>query len=335
MRAENVSKAAIIRMTDSYFILSPSQRQTALDFMEGKQSLAIATDSFLTNCKARNLSPRTIKFYKDYLSSFLTYAESQSVPNIQEADTDFIRSYILMFSAEHNPGGVHAAFRSIRAFFFWVEKEEFMPTDWINPIRKVDAPRVPDKIIEPVPLKDVSLLLATCKGNSFFDKRDKAIIFFLLDSGARAQEVCDINLEDVEVNSGKVIIRKGKGRKPRYVFINKTTIKALRGYLRTRDDLHTQALFVSKTMERLTYDGLRQLMQRRSKLAGLRKVPTLHDFRRQFALSMLNNGVDLFSLQRLMGHQDISILRRYLAQTTEDISIAHAKGSPVENYSWS
>ena len=46
---------------------------------------------------------------------------------------------------------------------------------------------------------------------------------------------------------------------------------------------------------------------------------------------MLNNGVDIFSLQRLMGHKDISILRRYLAQTTEAIRVAHGKGSPVEN----
>ena len=88
-------------------------------------------------------------------------------------------------------------------------------------------------------------------------------------------------------------------------------------------------------MEPLTYDGLRQTIQRCSKLAGLKKEPTLHDFRRQFSLSMLNNGVDIFSLHRLMGHKDSSILRRYLAQTTEDIRVAHYKGSPVENYSWS
>ena len=321
-------------MSPASFILSSSPGQTALDFMEGRQNLAIAVDSFLTDCKVRNLSPRTIKFYRDYLLSLLTFAQAQSVSNIHDADADFLRSYILMFSEQHNPGGVHAAFRSIRAFLFWIEKEELMPIDWKNPIKKVDAPHVPDQIIEPVPLKDVNLLLATCKGNSFFDKRDRAMIFFLLDTGARAQEVCDINLEDVELNSGKVIIRQGKGRKPRYVFINKTTIKALRAYLRIRDDLQTEALFVSKTMERLTYDGLRQLIQRRSRLARLKKIPTLHDFRRQFALSMLNNGADIFSLQRLMGHQDIAILRRYLAQTTDDICIAHAKGSPVENYSW-
>src|SRR5690242_9870629 len=114
-------------MSPASFILSSSPGQTALDFMEGRQNLAIAVDSFLTDCKVRNLSPRTIKFYRDYLLSFLTFAQAQSVSNIHDADADFLRSYILMFSEQHNPGGVHAAFRSIRAFLFWIEKEELMP----------------------------------------------------------------------------------------------------------------------------------------------------------------------------------------------------------------
>jgi len=319
---------------NSSIYISPSHKQTALDFIEGRQYLEIAITAFLMDCKARNLSKRTIEFYRDYLTSFANYAQAQSISNLGEIDPDFVRSYILMFGEGHNPGGVHAAYRSLRAFLYWIEKEEMMSADWKNPIKKVDPPKVPDKIIEPVSLEDVNLLIATCKGSGFFDQRDKAIMYFLLDSGARAQEVCDANLEDVELNTGKVLIREGKGRKPRYVFINRTTIKALRAYLRNRDNLQTQALFVSKTMERLTYDGLRQLIQRRSKLAGLKKEPTLHDFRRQFALSMLNNGVDIFSLQRLMGHNDITVLRRYLALTTEDIRVAHDKGSPVENFSW-
>jgi site-specific recombinase XerD len=322
-------------MTNAPFIISSSHGQTALDFMEGKQNLAIAINSFLTDCKARHLSLCTVKFYRDYLSSFLSYAESCAISNIQDIESDFIRSYILVFSEQHNEGGVHAAFRSIRAFFHWVEKEELMSVDWKNPIKKVRAPHLPKQIIEPVQLEDVNSLIQTCKGDNFFDKRDKAIIFFLLDTGARAKEVCNIDLQDVELSSGQVTIRHGKGREPRYVFINRTTIKALRGYLRVRADLKTEALFVSKTMERLTYDGLRQILQRRAEHAGLREIPSPHDFRRQFALSMLRNKVNIFSLQRLMGHKDITILQRYLAQTTEDISMAHAQGSPVENYEWS
>lgn len=302
--------------------------------MEGKQNLGIAINSFLIDCKARHLSMCTVKFYRNYLSSFLSYAEACAISNVQDVEPDFIRSYILMFSEQHNEGGVHASFRSIRAFFHWIEKEELMPIEWKNPIKRVKAPHLPKRIIEPVPLEDVNSLLRTCRGDSFFDKRDKAVIFFLLDTGARAQEVCNINLPDVELSSGQVTIRQGKGREPRYVFINRTTIKALRAYLRIRDNLKTEALFVSKTMERLTYDGLRQLLQRRAELARLKEIPTPHDFRRQFALSMLRNKVDIFSLQRLMGHKDITILQRYLAQTTEDIRVAHDKGSPVENFSW-
>ncbi len=314
--------------------ISSLSRQTALDFMVGDQYLANAIDSFLNDRKSRNRSPNTIKFYRNYLDAFEKYSNSQAVTSIQDIDPIFLRTYILLISQTHNPGGVHSAFRSLRVFLLWVEKEELMPDTWKNPIHKVDAPFVPQKIIEPVSLEDVQALLLTCKEKDFFDTRDKSLIFLLLDTGARAQEVCDINLEDVDLNSGQVAIQCGKGSKPRYVFVNITTRKAIRTHLRIRGDHNSPALFVSKTNERLTYDGLRQLLQRRSKKAGLKKEPTLHDFRRQFALSMLNNGADIFSLQRLMGHSDISMLRRYLAQTTKDISAAHAKYSPVENYSW-
>lgn len=210
-----------------------------------------------------------------------------------------------------------------------------MPDNWKNPIHKVTAPSVPQNIIASVPLDDVRALLATCNENTFFDKRDKGILFFLLDTGARAQELCNVDLEDLEINTGKVVIRHGKGDKARIVYIGKTAMKAMRGYLRLRENHQASALFVSKTNERLTYDGLRQMLQRHSKTAGLKKEPTLHDFRRAFAVNMLNNGSDIFSLQRLMGHADISILRRYLAQTTEDIRNAHEKASPVEHFSWS
>lgn len=167
-------------MSHTSFIISSSPGQTAHDFLEGKQNLAIAINSFLIDCKARHLSLCTVKFYRNYLSSFLSYAEASAISNIQEIDTDFIRSYILMFSEQHNEGGVHASFRTIRAFFHWIEKEELMPIEWKNPIKRVKAPHLPKQIIEPVPLEDVNSLIRTCRGDSFFDKRDRAMIFFFL-----------------------------------------------------------------------------------------------------------------------------------------------------------
>jgi hypothetical protein len=61
------------------------------------------------------------------------------------------------------------------------------------------------------------------------------------------------------------------------------------------------------------------------------KIPSLHPFRLVFTINMLRAGVDVFSLQKLMGYTDLQVLRRYLAQTTEDIAQAHQRGSPVDN----
>lgn len=80
----------------------------------------------------------------------------------------------------------------------------------------------------------------------------------------------------------------------------------------------------------MTYTALRGLLRRRAYAAGPRQIPTPHDFRRAFALIMLRNGVDVFALQKLMGHSDLQVLRRYLAQTDQDIQIAHMRGSPVD-----
>jgi len=82
--------------------------------------------------------------------------------------------------------------------------------------------------------------------------------------------------------------------------------------------------------ERLVYDGLRSILTRRAQEAGVEE-PALHDFRRAFALSMLRNGMDIFTLAKLMGHEGISVLQRYLKQTNLDTEEAHRRAGPVDN----
>ena len=204
-----------------------------------------------------------------------------------------------------------------------------MPTDWKNPIRKVKAPKLPNELLDPISLEDVHELIATCK-HGFSGSRDKAMILGLLDTGARVQEFLSLNLEDIEMATGAVVIRQGKGRKPRMVFLGRKTIRAIRRYLRYRRDNHP-ALWVSIHGERMTYTALRGSLRRRAEQIGMKSIPTPHDFRRAFALMMLRNGVDIFALQKLMGHSDLQVLRRYLAQTDEDIHTAHMRGSPVDS----
>jgi site-specific recombinase XerD len=291
--------------------------------------LPILVESFLIDRRSQGLSPDTIELYTKKLQYFLKYCERQALTQISQLTSDFIRRYLLELSETHNPGGVHACFRPLRTMLYWIEEEEIMPPGWKNPIRRVKAPKLPTDPIEPIQIEEVNLLLKTCAGN-YSGVRDKAMMLGLLDTGARAKEFLHINLEDVDLATGAVMIRQGKGRKPRMVFLGRKTIRAIRGYLRYRKDNHP-ALWVSTHGERMTYSALRCFLRRRAEQIGMKEIPTPHDFRRAFALVMLRNGVDIFALQKLMGHSDLQILRRYLAQTDQDIHTAHMRGSPVDS----
>jgi integrase/recombinase XerD len=116
----------------------------------------------------------------------------------------------------------------------------------------------------------------------------------LLDTGARATEFLSINLDDVNQARGDILIRQGKGKKPRTVYIGKNSKRALRRYLKHRKDTN-QALWVTHPRfgsERLGYDGLRAVLTRCAKNTNVDE-PCLHDFRRAFCLAMLRNGTDM------------------------------------------
>ena len=97
-----------------------------------------------------------------------------------------------------------------------------------------------------------------------------------------------------------------------------------------RHDNHP-ALWITKDKDRLTYDGLRAILTRRAKLAGLRETPSPHDLRRAMAINYLRNGGDVFTLQLILGHKSMAVLRRYLALTERETQESHARYSPVDN----
>ncbi len=309
--------------------LTKNHEQTILEISQGDYISATA-ESFLIDRQARELSKHTLRFYREFLRRFIEYCNANSLESIQEITADFLRRYFLAFGEKHNPGGVHGAYRTLRAFFQWLVKEEVMAPEWKNPMLKVNAPKVVLDPLEPISIEDVRALINTCQRGGFIGERDRAIFLFLLDTGARARELCNMNIKDIDLNTGAVMIRYGKRGKTRMVFIGRKTRRAVRAYLRMRHD-QSPAMFVSKDEERLTYDGLRQLLDRRAKRAELSNKPKLHGFRRAFALNLLRSGVDIFVLQRLMRHADLQVLRRYLAQNDEDNQLAHMRGSPVDN----
>jgi integrase/recombinase XerD len=306
-----------------------TKNQRTISVLEQETNLHTWAEAFLVDRKVGGCSPGTLSFYREKLTKFLDYCEAQVITNVLEITPNFIRQYLLYLDdVGHNPGGVHAHFRTLRTFLNWWE-DEFEPDAWKNPICKVKAPKLAIQPLEPVELDVVRAMLHTCERGTFFGVRDKAILLALLDTGVRAQEFININIDDVDTVRGAILIRQGKGGKPRTVFLGNKSRKALRTYLRSRQDNST-ALWVSKRNERLTYWGLRQIIRRRAEKAVVEE-PSLHSFRRYFAITMLRNGTDLVTLSRLLGHTDLQVLERYLKQIPDDLQEAHQNSGPVDN----
>jgi integrase/recombinase XerD len=285
-------------------------------------------EAFLMDRRAVGKSAGTLKYYRVKLRGFCNFCESRAITRIGQITAGELRAFLLhLQDTEHSAGGVHGFYRAVKAFLRWYEAEA-EPDGWKNPIRKVKLSKPTQPPLEPVELVNVKALIKTCAGGGLLDLRDKAALLMLLDTGARASEFCALNLEDIDLITGAAIIWHGKGDKSRTVFMGKATRRAMRAYLKERRDDH-QALWITERGGRLTYGGLRSLVVRRSKLAGIPE-PSLHAFRRAFALNCLRAGMDIYSLQELMGHADLQVLRHYLALLDDDLRAAHSKASPAD-----
>jgi Site-specific recombinase XerD len=290
------------------------------------QSINAWVTAFLSDCRVRNLSHGTLTFYTQKLDHFQKWCQSNDYNQINQVDAGMIRLYMLYLAESHNPGGVHAYYRSLKAFLHWYGRE--ISTGWNDPFKRVHSPKVPEVILDPVSYETVEALLKVCNND-----RDKAIILTLIDTGVRARELCQMRIQDINLIAGEILIANGKGGKARYVFIGHSVRNAIRRHLESLPEGiqgHSDRLWSGKNGEPLSYDGLRAIIGRLAMKAGI-KPPALHSFRRAFAINMLRAGTDIFTLQRLMGHKGIQVLRRYLAQTNDDLRDAHHRASPADS----
>jgi integrase/recombinase XerD len=284
-------------------------------------------EEFILDRRARNLSPATVVYYRGRLTRFAQYAASVKVDRTEDVTAPVLRAYLASLTSTHNSGGVGAEFRAVRAFLRWWAAEH----DIDRPaIARVHPPRVRNEPLPPLSLEHLRALLAVCRQRTHSDDRDRALLLFLFDTGVRAGELAMLNVGDVDDAKGAVVVRHGKGDKQRTVYLGAKALKELKRYLRHRKRAKSDSpLFATVDGRRLNRYTLRQILRRRSTLAGIPR-PSLHSFRRAFAINSLRNGMDVFALQKLMGHADLTVLRRYLAQTEEDLHTAHQQSGPVD-----
>jgi integrase/recombinase XerD len=162
--------------------------------------------------------------------------------------------------------------------------------------------------------------------------RNRLVILFLLDTGLRVGELCRLNVDDVNLETGEVQVipyRSGLKSRPRTVYIGRRVQKELWRYLLGREPMRENPLFLSNDEKRLTPDSIKHLMNRIGERAQIHLHP--HALRHLFAITYLRNGGDVFTLQRLLGHSSLSMVQHYLALAKTDLQSAHRRSSPVDN----
>lgn len=283
---------------------------------------------FLHSCRSRNLASGTIGFYIKKLGAFLVFCSDLAITEVGQITPEIIRHFLIYLEERHHkPGGIHCYYRALKTFLKWYE-EEVERADWSNPIERVKAPFIPLEPLDPVSIDTIRAMIDAEGQSNLLNLRDKAILLFFLDTGVRLAELLGLNKEDVNLITGAVQIRNGKGRKPRNVYMGEKTRKAVKRYLKERRD-YSPALWINSTGDRLVESGLRMMLRRRAERAGV-PAPAPHDFRRAFALERWRTGMDPITISKLMGHTSLQVLTRYMKQAGEDLEQAARQSSPVD-----
>lgn len=295
----------------------PSQRRI---------TLAESVSLFLADRKSRGYASGTLRFYRDKLTLFQRWCARQGIDHLDDITPHTLRAYFVsLIDRGNSQGAQNAAARGIRAFLRWCAAEELITTP---PLRNVSIPKPPKNVLPAFTPDEVQRLLAVAP-----DARARATVYFLLDTGIRIGEFVALNGEDIDLATGQVIVRMGKGGRTRIVRISSSTRRALIAYYKAAGwaEGETPVWRNERTEGRLTVSGARRIlagMGREAKVKGANP----HQFRRTFAVWMLRRSVNLYTLARVMGHSGIEVLRRYLPLVEDDVTTAHEQASIVDHF---
>ncbi|MGI6784892.1 MAG: tyrosine-type recombinase/integrase [Aminivibrio sp.] len=193
--------------------------------------------------------------------------------------------------------------------------------------RRGETPRVVDH-----PLEDIKKILSVIGIDTFTRLRDTTLLLFSLDSGIRPSEALALYPNDIDTHLRRAAIRASvaKTRQPRTVFFSQPTAALLDRLLEVRPWDGSVPVFCTSSGEEWNTHAWSVQLRRYAEKAGLKRF-SAYDLRHQFALQALRNGMDVFSLQRSMGHSTLSMTEKYLALADDDIQAAHEKASPVKD----
>ena len=206
----------------------------------------------------------------------------------------------------------------------------FLPEDITKDFQ---MPRVPKTIVPTLTDEQLQALLAAPDRRTWAGTRDFAIVLVLLDTLIRVSELVGLNAEDVDLDEG-VIGVMGKGGKERRVPFGTATAQALRRYESAVEDLRSgDPFFITRYGRRMSRRAVHEMMtlygRRERGMDGARCSP--HTLRHTGAKRFILVGGDVFTLQKLLGHTTLAMVRRYVELADVDVKVQHQRFGPADS----
>lgn len=304
-------------------------------------TLSSAIEGYLLNAEARRLSQNTITGYKHIFTKLIRHFDAD--PIFRTLTSTQVKQFLVSQNTLSNKtlANHHAA---LSALWRWAAIEGLVEK---NIIADIPQPKPEERIIEPYTQDEIKAMLKSLDKSASYSRpgksecsnslgtanRNRAIILTLLDTGMRASELCNLTIANADIK-GRHVLVFGKGAKERLIPISAPVAQAIWRYLsndRPKKPPPSDRLFTTPQGGPLDRHDLNHLIVRIAHRAGVDNAD-IHRFRHTFAITYLRNGGDVYTLQRILGHTTLDMVRRYLAIASVDIDAAHKIASPVANW---
>ena len=271
-----------------------------------------AVEQFLAILRERNASTHTIRAYAGDLKEFSDYAGQR---NCTEIDHVAIRGFLSrLYEKGLSKTSVARSLAAIRSLYRWLAQEGAVDQ---NPATLVSTPKLPKKLPRVPTIEEMNTVLdGEMPEVAAFPERDQLMLELLYGCGIRNSELININLDDISLSAGAILIR-GKGKKERYVPFGDSVKSALATYLRKRQQIlaakknHLQALLINQRGGRLTTRSVGRIIKKIAVAKGLPPDVHPHTLRHAFGTHLLEEGADLRAIQEMLGHERLSTTQRY------------------------
>jgi integrase/recombinase XerD len=310
--------------------MTRAESKHAISKILGEMTLKEMHLRFMRYKKSEGLAPRSLQDYEEHFGYLLDYIGGDLRRN--EITAELMQDYksYMLHDKQLAPSTVNIRIRTLKVFLKYCYNEGFINEPLHEKLKQVKEPQERVKSLEP---HEIKALLSVINDEWYSEFRDKVIILIMLDTLVRVSECLAIKRKNVDLRNNVIHLEASntKTRVSRSLPISTKTAKLLAEYMFETEEFGSEYLFLTYDGKQLNDGTFRKRLAKYAKRAGIEKRVSPHVLRHSGSLLYLLNGGNVFSLQKLLGHSDLSMSRRYLNLTSNHINEVHEDFSAVNN----